>query len=177
MANFKEYLDGFLIEWEGAVYENVPGDSGGPTKYGITLEDWQHYGHDKDGNKIVNAADVALIDYNDASILIKAKYWDVFKADDIHSQSIAESIVDFGYNCGVGIGKKIQTILEIPNPDGVFGPITVGKINAHPNSQELFTKIKNRRIDYYMSIVNNKPSQQKFLKGWLNRVNALKYKS
>src|SRR6478735_11274468 len=31
---FDEYFD-WLVPWEGAAYENVPGDPGGPTKYGI----------------------------------------------------------------------------------------------------------------------------------------------
>jgi lysozyme family protein len=32
----------------------------------------------------------------------------------------------------------------------------------------------NKRIDYYLALVKQKPALQKFLKGWLNRVNDLK---
>jgi len=176
MANFEKYLP-FLIQWEGSAYENVPGDAGGPTKYGITLQDWKTYGYDKNHDGLINAEDVKLISLEDAKPLIKGEYWDVLKADDIKSQSVAEAIVDFGYNAGrSNVARKVQKILNISKPDGIFGPITIAKINQ-TDSKTLFESIKQVRTQYYLDIVNDKPSQQKFLKGWLNRVNSLGFVS
>jgi len=174
MANFKPYFDNFLIPWEGDKYENVPGDAGGPTKYGITLKDWQQYGYDINHDGLINATDVSLISYDDALKLCKEEYWDIFRADTIKNQSVANAIVDFAYNCGRGMGKKIQTIIGA-NPDGAFGPITISKINNYPNQRELFEKIQEVRKNRYLDIVKANPSQNKFLKGWMNRTNSLKY--
>ena len=175
MAQFKPYFDNFLLPWEGgSKYTETPGDLGGPTKYGITLKEWQQHGYDKNNDNLINATDVKMISYDDALKLCKEEYWDVFRADDIKNQSIAAAIVDFAYNCGRSMGKRIQTIVGA-KADGVFGPLTISKINNYPNQEELFNKIQEARKNRYLAIVRANPSQNKFLKGWMNRTNNLKY--
>lgn len=177
MSDFKKYFPK-LVKWEGSVFENVPGDNGGPTKYGVILSEWKAKGYDKDGDKDIDVDDLKLITANDAMIIAKAHYWDKLKADDIKNQSLAEQIVDIAYNCGVGTAaKKTQLALGFKdeNVDGKIGDKTVAAIN-NAFQEELFNKIKVLRIKYYNDIVKNNPSQQKFLNGWLRRANSFTYK-
>lgn len=173
MADFKKYFP-TLVKWEGAVFENVPGDAGGPTKYGVILSEWKAKGWDKDGDTDVDVEDLKLITANDAMFIAKTHYWDKLKADDIKNQSIAEFIVDFAYNCGVGTAaKKVQEVLGV-TADGVVGKITLSAMN-NANQEDLFKKLKEKRRNLYLAIVARKPSQIKFLKGWLNRNNYFKF--
>jgi hypothetical protein len=43
------------------------------------------------------------------------------------------------------------------------------------NQKELFEKIFNVRKKFFIDIVRNNPSQKRFIKGWLNRLNDFKY--
>lgn len=178
MADFKLYFP-TLCEWEGTVFENVPGDKGGATKYGVILEEWVRLGYDKDGDKDIDVDDLKLINAQDASTIAKSHYWDKLKGDNINNQSIAEFIVDFAYNCGVTTAaKKTQIALGFTGTDidGKFGNKTVEAINK-ANQEGLFNKIKELRDLYYKAIVSNNPSQLKFLKGWINRNNSFKFKA
>jgi lysozyme family protein len=173
MADFKKYFP-TLIKWEGTSFEVVPGDAGGPTKYGVILAEWKAKGWDKDGDKDVDVDDLKLITASDAADIAKTHYWDKLKADRIANQSIAEFIVDFAYNCGVGTAaKKVQEILGVTK-DGVVGPITLKAINE-ADQQQFFDTLKQKREDYYRAIVANKPSQAKFLRGWLRRNNSFSF--
>lgn len=173
MANFDKYFP-TLVNWEGSVFENVPGDNGGPTKYGVILSEWKAKGYDKDGDGDVDVDDLKIINAKDASAIAKAHYWDKLKADLINNQSIAEFLVDFAYNCGVGVAaRKIQECVGA-DADGSIGPNTISKING-ADQGKLFTDLKVKRINYYNAIVANNPSQKKFLIGWLNRTNSFKF--
>ena len=57
MAKFDLYFPK-EIALEGAAYENVPGDNGGCTKFGLTLDDLKEYKLDSDHNGIFDCNDV-----------------------------------------------------------------------------------------------------------------------
>ena len=175
MANFDLYFPK-EVQFEGSAYEDDPSDSGGCTKFGITLDDIieAHADLDHSGNFTCN--DVKIMQRGDAAMILKKVYWDFFKADQINNQSIAEFIVDSGLNQGrVLIAKWVQGIVGT-DADGNFGDITIKAINDHFD-QASFQKLYEDRLNRYNQIVSNKPSQRKFLAGWINRVNALKYSS
>ena len=58
--------------------------------------------------------------------------------------------------------------------DGVVGPLTIAAVNKQ-SPADLFARIKAARITFLNDIVKNNPSQKIFLKGWINRLNDLKF--
>jgi lysozyme family protein len=78
-SNRAENLRTFIKSFEGG-YANVPGHSGGPTKAGVTLGTWQSLGHDKNGDGVIDAKDVKLLQDSDQAHVFKS-VWDSCKAD------------------------------------------------------------------------------------------------
>ena len=177
MANFDLYFPK-EIQLEGSAYENVEGDAGGCTKFGLTLDDIKEYHADLDHDGDFDCNDVKLIDRPTASKILKAIYWDYFKADQIPEQSLAEFIVDSGLNQGrILIVKYLQGIIGV-DVDGHFGPNTFNDLLEHlkdDNGSDEFKELYQKRLDRYNAIVAAKPSQAKFMKGWINRLNAIKF--
>lgn len=174
MANFKEY---FSIEnyLEGTVFEDVPGDHGGATKYGLIIDDLQEYNLDVTGDGVIDWHDVKELTAAQASLVLKKLYWDFMKADSVNNQSLAMYIVDGGLTQGrVLIAKYVQSILGV-TVDGMFGQKTINAINMLNDPSVLFEALKSKRIDRYNAIVARDATQNKFIKGWINRANAIKY--
>ena len=92
----------------------------------------------------------------------------------IKDQSIANMLVDFAWHSGVTTAvKKLQKIVGVTS-DGICGVQTIGAINSR-YATETFNLLKAARMKYLQSIVKNKPSQTRFMKGWTKRVNAIEY--
>ena len=168
MADHKKLVP-FVLKHEGGVV-NDPDDAGGFTNKGITLKTFRSiYGKDKTKEDLINITDEQW------GHIFKAYYWDKFNADKIESQSIANMSVDWAYNAGVGtVAKKIQNIIGT-KPDGIIGSSSLKLINTVQDSKELFEQIKAARIMFYKKLVEKKPTNAKFLKGWLNRTEAIKF--
>lgn len=173
MANFEGFA-GKVLRLEGG-FVNHPADKGGPTKYGVILSTWKQYGYDKDHDGDIDAEDIKVLTEDDARYIAKKVFWDFFQADFILNQSIAEFIVDWGYNSGrVTVAKKLQKLLSIP-ADGLIGVQSLNAINCADQSN-LFDTLKVSRRMYIDSIVEGNPSQRVFYPGWINRINSFKYR-
>jgi lysozyme family protein len=177
MADFKLYFP-IEVNLEGAAYENVPGDSGGCTKFGLTLDDLKEYHLDTDGNGVEDCNDVKLMTRDQAFSVLKKLYWDYFKADGIPDQQLAEYIVDAGLNQGrVLIVKYLQHIVGV-DIDGHYGNNTFNALLKHiaeDGGKDEFDSLYQARKQRYDAIVANRPDQKKFYNGWMNRLNAIKY--
>jgi lysozyme family protein len=173
MANFDLYFPK-VLQFEGTVYENDPTDKGGCTHFGIILDDLKEFHVDKNKDGKYTCEDVMALTKDDAKLMYKKMYWDYFQADKIENQTLAEYIVDSAINQGKGlIARYIQGILGLAT-DGLVGKVTLSAINSC-NPKDLYDKLKEKRIDRYNQIVKANPSQSKFIKGWMNRVNAISY--
>ena len=173
MANFEGFA-GKVLRLEGG-YVNHPADKGGPTKYGVILSTWKQYGYDKDSDGDIDAQDIKELTEGDAKYIAKKVFWDFFQGDFILNQSIAEFIVDWGYNSGrVTVAKKLQKLLGVP-ADGLIGVQSLNAINSADQSN-LFDALKVSRRMYIDSIVESNPSQRIFYTGWINRINSFSYK-
>jgi len=174
MADLKLYIPK-LWEFEGTVYENDPVDHGGATKFGVIVDDLKNLNIDENHDGIIDWKDIRDLTESDAQSIVKKEYWDVVKADQIINQSVAEMLADFGFNCGIKYAaKKIQKILGL-TVDGNVGPKTIQAINS-ANQQDLFNKLVAIRKQHYKDIVSNNPTQNRFMKGWMNRVDYFKFK-
>lgn len=174
MAKFESFA-GKLLRLEGG-YVNHPLDRGGPTKYGVILTVWQEHGHDKDGDGDIDAEDIKKLSESDAKYIAKKIFWDYFLADLILNQSLAEFIVDWGYNSGRKTVPKIVQRLVKTTVDGIVGPQTVTAINC-ADQELLFNALKIERKVFLNNITKRRPDQIVFYDGWMNRVNSFNYKA
>lgn len=167
MADYRK-LKPFILRWEGG-FANVKNDRGGATNKGITITTFRAYfGKGKTVDDLKRLTD-AQWDY----IFLRG-FWKPFGADSINSQPIANICVDWAWASGtVTAIRQVQSILKVP-VDGKVGPKTIEAINT-ANSKALFERIKAGRLLFVDNIVKRDPSQRVFIKGWKNRINAIKY--
>lgn len=173
MANI-DILIPHILKWEGeSKFTNDPLDRGGATKYGITLNTLQsnHYDINHDGK--INTEDVKSLQLEDFKRILKSHYWDRWKADMIDNQSVANLLVDWVWGSGKYGITIPQSLLGVP-ADGVVGKVTINALNGM-NQRIIYNKVWQARKEFYMKIVKNNPTQSKWLRGWVNRLNDLKF--
>lgn len=189
MANIEKYIP-ILFRWEAGItmkdgesleeaflrakkrgFANDPLDNGGATMIGVTIGTYRSYCKYK-GKKVPTVTDLKNITYKEWRDIVHSMYWSKWKADLIEDQNVANMIVDWVWASGQGVGiKRVQKILGV-TADGIVGPKTLAAVN-NADPKELFTKVYNARAEHFNSIVRNNPSQKKWLKGWMNRINYI----
>lgn len=105
---------------------------------------------------------------------MKPYCWNKWKANDINNQSIANLLVDWLWTSGKWGIILPQKILDVKQ-DGIVGKITLDAINNNKDQKSLFNQLWNRRLKQFQDIVKKDPSQKKFLKGWIRRLQDLRY--
>ena len=140
---------------------------------GVTLAVYTAY-RAKKGKKTPTQQDLKNISQEEWTDILKTMYWDRWKADQINNQSIANLLVDWVWTSGLYGIKYPQKVLGVKD-DGIVGPKTLEAINNYPDQKALFNKLWLRRKEHFVSIANSRPANKKFLKGWLNRLNDLKW--
>lgn len=165
MAN-AELMVPFIRKWEGG-YVNDPDDSGGCTMAGITIGTYRkYYGSKK------TCRDLKFITQKEWLHIFKKGYWDKMKADQIENQSVAQLCVDMCWGSGpITSIKKIQSAIGV-TADGIVGPKTLAALNSCPET--IFNILWNMRKEWLEKIAQ-KGNNKKFLKGWMNRLNDIKF--
>ena len=172
MADVKKLVP-FILKWEGG-FVNDPDDLGGATNMGVTIGAWKSCGYDKDGDGDIDVDDLHLLTREDVvNRVLKPHYWDRWKADEIKSQSVANILVDWAWASGVHGIEIPQRLLGV-KVDGIVGPKTLEAINRQ-NPRELFDRIKIARFDFIEDICRKRPANNKFKRGWMNRINDIAY--
>ena len=160
MANVYK-LAPFILKWEGG-FVNDPDDLGGATNMGVTIGTWKSCGYDKDGDGDIDVDDLRLLTREDVvNRGLKPHYWDRWKA------------VDWVWASGAHGIKIPQRLLGV-SVDGIVGPKTLAAVNAR-NPRELFDMIKIARFDFIEDICRKRPANNKFQRGWMNRINDIAY--
>jgi lysozyme family protein len=168
MADINKLIP-IVLRWEGG-YVDDPLDRGGPTNRGVTLATYRRvFGKNKTADDLKNISD------DEWRQIIKASFWDVCRGDTIRNQSIANLIVDWTWGSGVYGIRYTQQVVGVEQ-DGVFGVKTLNAINGYPDQKELFDRLWQRRRQHFEAIAARDATQQRFLKGWLNRLNDFKFK-
>lgn len=163
----------FILKWEGG-FVNDPVDKGGATNMGVTIGTWRTVGYDKDGDGDIDVDDLHLLTREDViERVLRPHYWNRWRADEIHNQSVANILVDWVWASGSHGIKRPQLILGV-TADGIVGPKTLAAVNSM-DPMELHFRIKNDRIRFIDEICKRDPSQERFRRGWINRINGLVY--
>lgn len=172
MADTFEQILERNFDFEGRVCENVPGDRGGATKWGITLDRLRsHTGR--------NATVAELFALTPAQIteIYRSDYWVKPRIAELPDE-LRPVIFDWFVNSGTWAIKGIQNVVndfgfDALKVDGGLGPKSLEAIERLYNKVELEWIIDAfcaERERFYRSI--GVGSQEKFLKGWLRRCNA-----
>lgn len=157
----------FILKWEGG-FANDPLDRGGATNKGITIGTFrQFYGKDATVEQLKRITD------DQWTRIFKSGYWDRWKADHITNQAVANILVDWVWSSGINGIKIPQRVLGVAD-DGIVGEKTLAALNAQ-NPAEFFAKIHTERIKFVEDIVRRNPTQARFIKGWKNRINDIKF--
>lgn len=164
MANYKQLIP-IVKKVEGGYAGNIDGAT--CTMRGITLATFRnYYGRTKTCKDLRNITDEQW------EYIFKQGFWNKWKADSIDNQSIANLLVDWTFNSGIWGIKYPQRVLGVKD-DGIVGAKTLAAINNHPNQEELFNALWNRRLEHYKALARN--GKKQFLNGWINRLNHFKY--
>lgn len=144
-----------LLRREGG-NSNDPADAGGRTNFGISEksnpEAW------KDG-KITEA---------EAREIYLTKYVKAPGFDKIAYPKLQAQLIDFGVNSGPHLAiQKLQALLNV-EADGVLGPQTLAAILVR-EERELVNLLVGERIKMLARLVQKRPSNLKFLFGWVTR--------
>jgi len=181
-ADFKLFFPR-LIRLEGVLFTITRYDLGGATKFGITLKSFQAYCKhqsieilicDKDGDGLVSVEDLRLIVLQDVKQIYLNAYWHQMRADEIHSQALAELLVDMVIHAGTGYQgahiKALQHILGI-KADGRMNHQTIEALNR-ADEKLVYHALFQYRKNYYQKLAQVK-NQSVFLKGWQHRIFTL----
>lgn len=161
----------FILQWEGG-FVNDPDDLGGATNMGVTIGTYEAYCRKKGcpGPTIERLKNLTKEDWAE---IFKTMYWDRWKADDITAQAVANIVVDWVWASGVHGIKRPQRLLGVA-ADGLVGAKTIAAVNA-ADPRKLFDAIKADRAKFIDEICKARPKNEKYRKGWMNRINAIKY--
>lgn len=167
-----ELLVPHVLRWEGGWVDD-PDDLGGATNKGVCFRTYKLY-RTRKRLPVPTIEDLKNISDEEFVAILKEMYWDACRADRIESQSVANAIVDWAWNSGTTTAaKEVQKVLGV-EADGIIGNITLEAINSW-SPLPLFGQIQQARIAYLQRICNARPANNKFMRGWLNRVNSLIY--
>ena len=170
MANSSKLVP-FILQWEGG-FVNDPDDLGGATNKGITIGTFTEYRRKK-GLSAPTVKDLKNISDAEWHDVFKSLYWDRWKADEIKNQSVANILVDWVWASGSYGIKRPQRLLGV-KADGIVGKQTIAAINAM-DAATLFKMIKDDRAKFIDEICKARPKNEKYRKGWMNRINAIRY--
>ena len=163
-----------ILKWEGG-WANDPDDLGQATNKGVTYKTYKLYCRRK-GLPEPTIEDLKNLTDDEFTDILKTMYWDACQGDRIESQSVANAIVDWAWNSGtVTAVKEVQRILGVKD-DGIIGNIPLASINSR-SPLPMFGAIQQARIAYLERICMARPANKKYIRGWLNRVNDLYFKS
>lgn len=161
----------YLFIDEGG-YTNDPDDSGGPTKWGITLKDLETF-----LGQSATAADVESMTKDLAGEIYSKLYWLPMNLENLTNEAIATAVLDTCVLFGMGTGmimaqKALNEFGQKLDVDGINGSKTQASLNSAQPSQ-FIPAFKDQILARIEAIVEEVPKDEKFRAGWTNRANRL----
>lgn len=151
-----------MIKSEGG-YVWDKDDRGGETNFGVTIAAWGTY-----LKRAIQPGEMKALTVDMVKPFYKSMYWDLVKCDSL-PVGVDYAVFDFAVNAGTGRAAKFLQRAVGADDDGVIGPGTLGLV-AKKNVATLLEDFANQKRRFYAGLAATNPTQQKFLKGWLARV-------
>jgi lysozyme family protein len=168
MANFENIIPWLLYQEDskskpGEIINE--GDGAGLTRLGLTQR-W----HQND----LPMTYFSTMSFKDsvaaAKVVYRKMYWNILEGDQIVSDQVAAPLLSFAVNDTTLIAAEaLQRVLGI-DPDGHIGPHTLAELNSK-DPDIVARMFRANWLGFYQHLVSIAPSKQKFLDGWINRVN------
>lgn len=136
-------------------YVNDPSDAGGETKYGISKR-----AHPELDIKNLTRAEAEQILIND--YIVEPGF------NDLTPSSLRDQLIDFGYHSGPARAIRALQALVGVSIDGILGPGTLAAVSAR-DAIRLNNQLAAHRVEFLVDLVLDKPSQLKYLRGWVRR--------
>ena len=138
-------------------------DSGGETNLGVTKAAWSGY-----LNRPIQNGEMKALTVDIVKPFYKKMYWDKIHGDEL-PVGVDYAVFDFAVNAGSGQSAKFLQRAVGATADGAIGPATL-KLVFNIDAETVLEKFNEQKESFYKSIVERKPEQVKFLKGWLARI-------
>ncbi len=144
---------------EDVVTENVPGDYGGPTKFGI----------DQASHPSVRVPSLTLGQAKE----IYLQDWNAHKCN-----LLPTPLGEIVFDSFVTGGKPIMWLQQALNAvgdncklkvDGGIGPMTLAAVETAPSKKAVGNKMLEYRDEYFKSLGEKYSHDERFITGWLNR--------
>lgn len=152
MSDFERAL-AFVLRWEGG-YVNDPADPGGETNRGVTKNTYDYWrlnrrteppfiGRDGPGRSVRDITDAEV------AAIYELGYWRPARCDTL---AWPLCLIQFDTAVNMGVSRADRLLLQAGRDPSAY---------------------LHERRNYYTGLANRKPEMRKFLRGWLNRVDAL----
>lgn len=156
----------FTLKWEGG-YTNHPKDPGGATNFGIIQSRYDEYRKFK-GIPLRPVKNITVAEYTE---IYDKYYWDPVRAQYLDG-TLGLALFDTAVNMGTGGAiSRLQKALKVP----ITGKWTqaISDVIHESDQTAVALTICKLRIAKRYARVKERADQVVFLRGWLNRDNAL----
>ena len=166
MASFKKHIEPLIAKEGGYKLINVKGDRGGRTYAGIS----ERANPKWEGWKIIEAQGLHSPQLRNAvHTLYKKNYWTPIQGDFISSSAVAEILFSSSVLSGTKTAVRLAQKASGVAVDGVMGKNSIAALNK-VSENEFLANFGLARINRFSNIVAKDRSQDKFFRGWVNRV-------
>jgi lysozyme family protein len=157
----------FILRWEGG-YVDHPADPGGATNRGVTQKVYDAW---RTGQGLT-ARSVRSIEDAEVREIYRNGYWVPPHCDQLRSQL---DLVQFDTAVNMGVGRAVRLLQAAVRcgVDGSFGPGTLRAVDGCDLGAAI-ADYCDVREKYYRLLADRNPKLQAFIRGWLNRLNALR---
>lgn len=148
-----------VLKIEGG-YVDDPSDAGGETNYGISKRQYPHL-------------NIRALTLDGAIAIYYSDYWQAYgcgQLPPVIGCFLFDSVVNHRPKTAI---KFIQSAYRV-SVDGVIGDETLGAIRRFANNEDYvnnkLTLSLAYRADFYHDLAVEKPSQERFIMGWMRRL-------
>lgn len=183
MSDFGAAIPVILVHEGGSRFTDIPGDKGGPTKWGLSLnrfwlgtdpDDFPQLGVKLSFPAPTTADDVRVLTQQQAEETYRLCWWERFRYGRVNDQRSSTKVFDMAVNMRRPVAHRLAQ--RAANDlgahlalDGLLGDRTMAAINAVDGTQYL-TALCHEHLAFYQELVAHDPTHNnQFKAGWFAR--------